>query len=158
MSENEHKKVTELGLKLLKGSRFAFLTTLDNNGNPHTRAMFNLRGEQFFPSIQHAFAPYRETFTLFFSTNQASQKYEHVLKNPTACVLISRTDEFLGLTLNGKLHIVEDMDVKKALWVEGYEKYYRNGVSDPDYIIMRFDPTSLEWWGSGINSKFALEP
>ncbi|WP_371805190.1 pyridoxamine 5'-phosphate oxidase family protein [Candidatus Lokiarchaeum ossiferum] len=154
--EEEREKVIKLGLQLIKESQFAFLTTLDENGLPHTRSMFNLRGKSFFPTIQPTLEPYQDGFSIFFSTNQSSSKYQHVLKDPTACVLITRTEEFLGLSLNGKLKIVEDMEFKKGLWVEGSEQYYSLGVNDPDYIIMQFIPSSLEWWGSGIKSKFDL--
>ena len=154
--EDEKKKVTEIALKLLEESRFAFLTTLDEKGIPHSRSMFNLRGKSFFPDIQAAMEPFKNGFTLFFSTNQSSQKYQQILNNPTACVLITRPDDFLGLTLNGTLEIIEDPQIKKAMWYEGSERYYYLGVTDPDYILLKLNPSSLEWWGSGMKSKFSL--
>ncbi len=155
-SEEEKIKVTKLGLQLIEESRFAFLTTLDEKGLPHTRSMFNLRGKSFFPDTQAVLEPYQSGFSIFFSTNQSSSKYQQILKNPIACVLIARPDDFLGLTLNGTLKIVEDLHIKKGLWFEGSEKYYRLGVTDPDYVVLQLIPSSLEWWGSGMKSKFDL--
>ena len=148
-------RLKKLALELLETTRFAFLTTLDSENLPHTRAMFNLRDKTNFSEIAHMFEN-SKPFMIYFSTNTSSSKFTHISNNPHVSVLISRTEDFLGLTLNGKIEIIEDPIIKEGLWFEGSDKYYRLGKKDPDYTILRLIPHNLEWWGAGLKEKLDL--
>ncbi|MHA1620241.1 MAG: pyridoxamine 5'-phosphate oxidase family protein [Promethearchaeota archaeon] len=155
MIESSDVQIKKLALELLETTRFAFLTTLDSENLPHTRAMFNLRDKMNFPEITNMFEN-SKPFMMYFSTNTSSFKFKHISNNPNVSVLISRTDDFLGLTLNEKIEIIEDPVIKEGLWFNGSEKYYRLGKEDPDYTILRLIPNRLEWWGAGFKGKLDL--
>jgi general stress protein 26 len=44
----------------------------------------------------------------------------------------------MGLTLTGTIEILHDPKSRQQLWREGFERYYLQGVDDPDYSVLRF--------------------
>jgi general stress protein 26 len=43
-----------------------------------------------------------------------------------------------GLTLTGTVEILRDPESRQRLWREGFERYYPQGVSGPDYSVPGF--------------------
>ena len=131
------------------------MTTVDGTGYPQTRAMFNLRNKERFPSLMHIFEEHREDFMIFFGTNTSSPKLLDVKRNPAASVYYCIPEKSMGAMFGGDLQIVEDTGLKRSLWQEGWERYYPEGVKDPDYTILRMFPVIVKGWTG--NSTFRLE-
>ena len=53
------------GLKLMEESKAAILTTIDPEGFPITRAMFNLRNKEQFPEFSEFFENQQNQFTIY---------------------------------------------------------------------------------------------
>ncbi|MFX0076070.1 MAG: hypothetical protein ACFE96_11545, partial [Candidatus Hermodarchaeota archaeon] len=68
----EVEEVKKLGLKLMEESKAAILTTIDPNGFPITRAMFNLRNKEQFPEFSEFFKSQQNPFTIYITTNTSS--------------------------------------------------------------------------------------
>ena len=51
MGLEEVEEVKKSALKLIEESKAAYLTTIDSDGFPITRAMFNLRNKEQFPEL-----------------------------------------------------------------------------------------------------------
>jgi general stress protein 26 len=56
----------------------------------------------------------------------------------------------------GQIEIIEDMDIKRALWQDGWEMYYPKGVTDPDNSVLRLRPQFLRGWASLTHLELQL--
>jgi len=133
--------------ELLKTTAPAYLTTVDAEGYPHTRAMFNLHHAEQWPELEAFLAPAREEFLAYFGTNTSSPKVAHVRANPKAAAYYCDGEQYRGLMLRGTVEIVDDRAVKEALWYDWWTKYYPQGLDDPDYTVLRLRPTLAKYYG-----------
>ncbi len=140
----EHKMAVELSTDLMSAAKAAYLTTIDANGYPETRAMLNLRNTDKYPGLAGFFSRNKADLTTYFTTNTSSPKMKRIKENPKACVYYSKPDEWRGLMMAGSLEVVEDAKIKKALWQSGWTMYYPGGVEDPDYAVLRLSPKFLQ--------------
>ncbi|MBI5870991.1 MAG: pyridoxamine 5'-phosphate oxidase family protein [Actinobacteria bacterium] len=133
-------------LDLLENAKAAILTTIDLNGFPQTRAMFNLRRADQFPEMRDLFQKNRRAFEVFFTTNTSSTKVSHLIENPKASVYYCRPSEFRGLMLSGEIDIVTDKLIREAIWQEGWEMYYPGGPNDPDHTVLHLRPSIAKYY------------
>jgi general stress protein 26 len=143
MNREEAKRV---GLELMALAEGAYVTTIDEDGFPQTRVMFNLRYKEQFPSLIEIFQGHEEDLLIYLTTNTSSAKISQIKANPAACVFYCNFKEFHSLMLAGKLEIVDDSEMKKALWQDGWEIYYPSGPDDPDYTVLRLSPIKAKGW------------
>lgn len=153
MNETEMKEFCN---KLMEEEKAASFTTIDENGFPHTRGIFNLRNIKQFPTLSKVFERHREDLTVYISTNTSSNKVKHVKKNPKVSVCVLDPENLRGITLGGEIEIVTDEKIKKELWLDWWVQYYPKGESDEDYTILRLKPKFVEIWYRG-KYKFQLE-
>ena len=137
MDVEEAKKIC---LELMKSSKAAYFTTIDARGYPITRAMFNLRNSEQFPEFSKFFNELTNPFEIYISTNTASSKISHIKKNPKISVYYCEPDDFKGVMFGGEVEIIYDMDIKRQIWLNWWDKYYREGLEDPDYTLLRLKP------------------
>ena len=131
---------------LLTTTAPVYLATVDAEGYPHVRAMFNLHNLEQWPELEEFMAPAREEFVAYFSTNTSSPKVAHVRANPKAAAYYCDGEQYHGLMLRGTVEVVDDRAVKEALWYDESKKYYPQGPDDPDYTVLRFRPTSAKYY------------
>ncbi|MFX0055129.1 MAG: pyridoxamine 5'-phosphate oxidase family protein [Promethearchaeota archaeon] len=143
MSEDELRQLCK---RLLNEAWPAYLTTIDRNGFPQTRAMFNLRNREKFPKLESLFSNHDDEFYVIFSTNTSSTKIEDIKANPNAAVYYCLPDESRGAMMGGTLEIVENLDTKQAIWHDGWERYYPAGYDDPDHTVLRFHGRMAKGW------------
>lgn len=72
------------------------------------------------------------------STNTSSAHVQHLLQNGTASLYFSDDAAFCGLCLSGRITVHRTGAYKALLWNDGDEKYYPQGVNDPDYCVLEF--------------------
>jgi general stress protein 26 len=133
-------------LELLEAAEPAYLATVDAEGFPHTRALFNLHNKDQWPELAAFLAPHAADFAVYFGTNTSSAKVAHVRANPKACAYYCDPKEYRGLMLQGTLEIVDDGAVKRALWYDWWTKYYPGGVDDPDYTVLQLRPALAKYY------------
>ena len=75
------KEFIKQGLELIKKADAAYLTTIDKNGFPSTRAMLNLKNSKQFPKLVDFMSQFDNDLTLFFTTNTSSTKVSHIINN-----------------------------------------------------------------------------
>ncbi|MBA7621265.1 hypothetical protein ES703_28624 [subsurface metagenome] len=134
------------GLKLMEESKAVILTTIDPDGFPITRAMFNLRNKEQFPEFSEFFENQQNQFTIYISTNTSSSKVAHLNKNPKMCVYFCNAEDFKGFMLGGSVEIVDEMELKKTIWLDWWTRYYPEGVEDPDYTLLRLEPKNAKYY------------
>ena len=117
-------------LSLANRSNIAMLGTNGDDGYPNIKAMFKMGNE--------------DLKIIWFSTNSSSKRAAQLNRDSKACVYFVDFDQVKGLMLVGNVEVLQDIDSKKRLWREGFERYYPLGVTDPDYSVLRF----MAQWGN----------
>jgi general stress protein 26 len=143
MDENDEIR---LGLDLMETAEAAYVTTIDPEGFPQTRAMFNLRRKELFPGLAALFKGHEDDFLVYFTTNTSSPKIGHIRNNPKVAVYYCRAGEFRGLMLSGEMERVTDRVEKARVWQKGWELYYPGGAHDSDHTVLRLRPMTAKYY------------
>ena len=130
--------------------------TVDERGRPRVRALFNLRNEPHFPDLVALFSDHDRDMMLLFSTNTSSAKVGEIRANPAVAAYLSVPEESWGLMLAGNAEVVSDDDLRRAVWQDGWERYYPDGYADPDHTVLRLLPDEARGWYR--TAKFELVP
>ncbi len=146
----------ELARYLMENAKAAFLTTIDADGFPQTRGMFNLRNKDAWPKLIPMFKAHTEDYMVLLTTNTSSSKIADITGNQAVSVYYSIPEEWRGLMLGGTIEIVDDNEIKKNLWHEGWEKYYPKGYDDPDHSVLRLFPTIGRGWNQSHTYQFDI--
>jgi general stress protein 26 len=126
IKEKKMKKeyAVQKSLELIEKSSIAMLGSIGKDDYPYIKGMMKMSNEGL--------------KTVWFSTNTSSNKIDRFRYNPKASVYFVNFENFMGLMLLGEIEIFNDLETKKRFWIDGFEKYYTEGVDDPDYTILRF--------------------
>lgn len=125
-------------------AKLAFLSYLDAEGFPTTRAMLPPRE--------------REGIRVFwFSTNTSSRKVAAFRDDPRGSIYFVDRRFFRGVSLSGTVEVLEDPESKLRLWQTGDTLYYPGGVTDPDYCVLRFTAVRGRYY-SDFKSQDLLIP
>lgn len=119
--------------KLIDRQRVCYIGSIGDDGYPNIKAMLSPRKRN----------GIRE---FFLSTNTSSQKVKSFRERPQACLYFCSRFFYRGLMLKGSVEILEDQDSKTMLWEKGDFLYYREGVTDPDYCVLKFTATSARYY------------
>lgn len=142
MKMNKNEAMSQ-GLELVEKSKMCLVGTNGDNGFPNIKAMFSLKHE----GLKN----------IWFSTNTSSKRVQQLRNNNKVCLYYVDEKNFKGLMLIGTIKILQDLKSKQMLWSEGNEKYYPQGVTDPDYSVLRFSATSGNYYHGLQNVTFAIE-
>ncbi len=143
MTDHEFKRQC---LELMETSEAAYLATVDAPGSPQIRAVTNLRRRQEFPALAPLFAEHQDDFLVYVATSAASNKRRQIRANPAVSVYYCRPSEFHGVLLEGQAEVMDDPDLKRAVWQPAWGTYW-TGPADPDYIVLRLLPQRASgWW------------
>ncbi len=142
----DKRDAERLSLELLETAEAAILTTMDTEGYPQTRAMFNLRRTEQFPGLAGVFKDHRKDYLVYFTTNTSSPKVGAIKNNPRVSVYYHKPKEFRGLMLSGKIEIVKGKKVKESIWQQGWEMYYPGGPHDPDHTVLCLRPMLAKYY------------
>ena len=142
----EIKEAKKISLELIESSKAAYLTTIDSDGYPITRAMFNLRNKEQFPEFSEFFAKQNNEFVIYITTNTSSSKIDHIKKNPKVSVYYCNPEDFKGIMFGGELEVIEDMELKQEIWLDWWTKYYSEGIEDPDYTLLKLIPKTARFY------------
>ena len=97
--------------------------------------------EEGFPNIKAMFTPRKiEGNCFYFSTNTSSMRTQQFIRNPKASIYSYNRGRFKfeGIMLTGTMEVLQDDDIKREIWCTGDTMYYKQGVTDPDYCVLKF--------------------
>ncbi len=119
-------KTREQIIEFIQKQKVAFIGSVDEDGFPNMKAMFvprKIEGNCF-----------------YFSTNTSSMRAQQFMKNPKASIYFYNKGRFKyeGIMLIGMVEVLQDNKIKKEIWRTGDTIYYRQGVTDPDYCVLKF--------------------
>lgn len=110
---------------LIDRQKTAFISTVAEGGYPSTKAMLA-------PRVRNGVKNF------YFTTNTSSQKVAQYRKEPKGCIYFYDQNTFEGVMLRGTMEVLEDAATKEMIWREGDTMYYKGGVTDPDYCVLKF--------------------
>ena len=142
----DEKEVRKTSLELMESSKAAYLTTIDSEGYPITRAVFNLRNKEQFPELSEFFSEQDNKFVIYISTNTSSSKIDHIQKNPKISVYFCEPEDFKGIMFGGEAETIDDIEIKQKLWLDWWTKYYTKGLEDPDYTLLKLIPKTARFY------------
>ena len=137
------KEIFDAIWKLRNESKSAYLSYVDEDGYPVTRAMLIL---------EHGCIK-----THYLSTNTSSGKISALLANPKASLYYCDPDHYQGALFVGDIEVCTDMETKSFLWREGFEMYYPKGVTDADYCVLKLTVKKGSHYHGLCNTKFLPE-
>ncbi|MFW9918108.1 MAG: pyridoxamine 5'-phosphate oxidase family protein [Candidatus Thorarchaeota archaeon] len=146
----------DMALELTHSAPAAIVTSVDSEGYPQTRAMFNLRNKEQWPRLVPLFHAHDEDFMLLFTTNTSSSKVRDLKENPKVSIYYTIPSEARGLMLGGDIEIVHDIEIKQGIWHDGWERYYPKGFDDPDHTVLRLYPTMGRGWNQSHTYRFEI--
>ena len=97
--------------------------------------------EQGFPNMKAMFAPRKiEGNCFYFSTNTSAMRSRQFMKNPKSSIYFYNKGRFKyeAVMLTGTMEVLQDDDIKREIWQPGDVMYYKQGVTDPDYCVLKF--------------------
>lgn len=119
-------KKREYITEFIQKQKTVFIASVDEDGFPNMKAMFTPRkidGNCF-----------------YFTTNTSSLRSQQFMKNPKASIYFYHRGRFKyeGIMLTGTMEVLQDDDIKQEIWRTGDNIYYKQGVTDPDYCVLKF--------------------
>ncbi len=124
---------------LVDKQKVAFLGSVDREGFPNIKAMLQPRN--------------REGIRIFyFSTNTSSMRVAQFRENNRASIYFCDRRFFRGVMLKGTVEVLTDPASKEMIWEPGDTMYYKEGVTDPDYCVLKFTAFSGRYY-SGFKSE-----
>jgi general stress protein 26 len=119
----------------------SFIASVDGEGFPNAKAMLPPRK--------------REGVKIFwFTTNTSSMRVTQFRENPKACVYFCDRRFFRGVMLRGFMEVFEDAASKEMIWRDGDTMYYKKGVADPDYCVLKFTAQTGRYYTNFRSENF----
>lgn len=112
--------------EFIRKQKTAFVASVDEEGFPNLKAMFTPRKI--------------EGNCFYFSTNTSSMRAQQYMDNPKASIYFYHRGRFRyeGIMLVGNMEVLQDLKIKEEIWQPGDTLYYPEGVTDPDYCVLKF--------------------
>ncbi len=132
-------------MTFIEKQKTAFLGSVDEDGFPNMKAMF---------------APRKiEGNCFYFSTNTSSMRVKQYRNNPKASVYFFNKGRFRyeGVMLIGTMEVLEDEKIKKEIWCTGDTMFYKQGVTDPDYCVLKFTAVKGRYYCDLKSKSFTVE-
>ena len=64
--------------------------------------------------------------------------------------------EALSVAKKGVLEVLETPEAKERLWRQGDQLYYKQGVNDPDYCVLRFNAVKGRYYHNFQSEDFEV--
>lgn len=65
--------------------------------------------------------------------------------------------KYVGVMLKGKMEVLTDQETKDMIWRKGDTMFYKDGVTDPDYCVLRFTAESGRYYCDLKIESFSIE-
>lgn len=119
----------------IRKQKVAFICSVDEAGFPNVKAMLKPRkidGLKYF----------------YFSTNTSSMRVKQYLNDPKASIYFYHKGliKYVGVMLTGTMEVLTDQETKNMIWKKGDKIFYKKGVTDPDYCVLKFTATKGRYY------------
>ena len=121
--------------KLIDNQKTAFIASIDAEGFPNMKAMLKPRKRE-------------GLRTFYFTTNTSSMRVSQFLKDNRSCIYFCDNRFFRGAMLKGTMEVLTDATDTT---------YYKKGVTDPDYCVLKFTATTGRYYSNFKSENFVIE-
>lgn len=130
----------------VKKQKVSFIGSVDENGYPNMKAMLK-------PRKMNGLKEF------YFSTNTSSLRVKQFQNNPNASIYFYHKGliKYTGVMLVGKMEILTDQETKDMIWRKGDTMFYKKGVTDPDYCILKFTAESGRYYCDLKTESFEVQ-
>lgn len=137
MQKGRDVKMTKEGIyQFISRIKTSFISSVDEDGFPTTRALI---------------APRKiDGNDIYFATYMSSNKVKHYINNPKACVYFYERGrpKYQGVMIKGHMQVLTDQATKNYFWQPNDKMFYKKGVTDPEYCILKFTGFEAEYFVS----------
>ncbi len=130
--------------KMIDRAGTAFIAYTDDEGYPITKAMLRPRERNGIKEI-------------WFTANTSSNKVKFLRRDPKASVYFVDKRFFRGVSLAGTVEVLETAEAKERIWREGDTVYYKGGVTDPDYCVLKFTAVKGRYYSNFKSEDFEIQ-
>lgn len=119
-------KTREHIIEFIKKQKVSFIASVNEEGFPNIKAML---------------APRKiEGNCFYFTTNTSAMRSQQFIKNPKASIYFYNKGRFKyeGVMLTGIMEVLQDAETKQEIWRTGDTIFYKQGVTAPDYCVLKF--------------------
>ena len=123
-----------------------FVCSVDDDGFPNVKAMLKPRKRNGLKEF-------------WFSTNTSSMRVRQYRENPKASIYFYHKGliRYEGVMLKGTMEVLTDQATKEMIWRKGDSIFYKQGVTDPDYCVLKFTAESGRYYRDLKTESFNVE-
>lgn len=121
--------------ELVKEIDFCMLTTVDENGDLHSRPM----------SVNGDIDPNGD---IWFFTNASSHKVSEIARLPKVNVSFADPENQHYVSITGMAQLVRDRRKIEELWKPEFKMWFPEGKDDPEIALLRVSLEKAEYWDS----------
>lgn len=130
--------------QMIDKSKISFIASIDTEGFPNMKAMLSPRKRNGIKEF-------------WYSTNTSSLRVEQYRNNPKASIYFyDRKFMYHGAMLVGTMEVLEDKENREMIWQKGDTMYYKKGVTDPDYCVLKFTATKGRYYSAFKSESFEI--
>lgn len=129
-------------IDLIDRQDICFLSYVDKNGFPSTRAMLNPRKRQGLKEF-------------YLTTNTSSRKVQEFLRNPKAGLYFCDKKYYQGVAFTGTVEVLQDQSIKDEIWRDMDIIFYENNT-DPDYCVLKFTADGARYYSDYVATDLNL--
>lgn len=124
----------------------SFICSIDDEDYPNVKAMLKPRKRNGLKEF-------------YFSTNASSMRVGQYKNNPKASIYFYHKGliKYIGVMLKGEMKVLTDQETKNRLWKTGDTMFYKKGVTDPDYCVLKFTAISGRYYCDLKTENFDIE-
>lgn len=125
--------MTEKAAAILQQCEVVVITSINKEGYPRPVPMSKIKSEG--------------CSTVWLATGKDSLKTKDFAANPKAGVCYSENGNSIALT--GEVQIFSDEATKKEMWQDWFINHFPGGMTDPNYILLKFMGNHGTFWIDG---------
>lgn len=144
LGNNVTQGIEEKIFQLINKQNVAYISSVDSDGFPNMKAMLAPRKCE-------------DNKKFYFTTNTSSMRVRQYRDNSKACIYFCNEEFFESVLFKGYIDVLEDTYSKEMIWQDGDTAYYSQGVTDPDYCVLRFTAKSGRFYSNFKSYNFCLE-
>ena len=127
----KHPQISRLA-ELIRGIESVMFTTINPDGSVNSRPMvvqdFDFDGD------------------LWFFTQQSSGKVDAIVEDSHVCMAFMDPASNRYISASGSAEVVDDGEVVTKIWNQAFAKWFPQGPSDDDLVLIRVRVTNAEYW------------
>lgn len=128
--------------ELIKGIDFGMLTTINEEGNLHSRPMSTNGDVEFDGDV-------------WFFAGRDSHKVDEIARDSRVNVSFADKDHHTYISLTGRAETLRDQEQIDRLWKPSHQAWFPEGKDDPNIVLIKVSVEKAEFWTgpSGLVAK-----